>query len=363
MKLHEYEAKNIFKSYGIPISEGYVTSGEIKEIKKPVVIKAQVLVGGRGKSGGILFANTLEETTEKIKELLNKEIKGEKVEKVLVEEKLPIKKEYYLGIVIDRKEKKPLILFSTEGGVDIEEVAQKNPEKIVKYYMDPQKEFLPYLARNMLKKINIPSKEIPKVADIIYKLYKVFKEMDGILVEINPLVITEDGRVLAADGVLNVDDDAHHRHDYSKFEEFDRRNNFEFAYVKLNGNIGVIGNGAGLTLASMDIVKEYGGDPACFLDIGGGADERVVRKAIEKILENKNVDGIFINILAGITRCDEVAKGIVEALKRHPKVKFSVRMMGTNEKEGREILIENNIPFEKSMEDAAKKLVEMVKDY
>ena len=359
MKLHEYEAKEIFKKYGIPVPEGFITSAEIEEINKPVVIKAQVLVGGRGKAGGILFADTVEEANEKIKELLNKEIKGEKVEKVLIEEKIPIKKEYYLGITIDRAERKPVIMFSTEGGVDIEEVAKTNPEKIIKYYVNPQSELLPYIARNILKQADIPSNEIPKVADIIYKLYKVFKDMDGMLVEINPIVITEDGRALAADAVLNVDDDAYYRHDYTKFEEYSKKEKSEFAYVELGGDIGVIGNGAGLTLASMDIVKEYGGNPACFLDIGGGADKETVKKALKKVLE-KDVKGIFINVLAGITRCDEVAKGIVEVFKEHPNIKFAVRMMGTNEDEGRRILTENGIPFECSMEDAAKKLMEII---
>ncbi|WP_292460613.1 ADP-forming succinate--CoA ligase subunit beta [Methanothermococcus sp.] len=359
MKLHEYEAKEIFKKYKIPVPEGFITSTEIEKLNKPVVIKAQVLVGGRGKAGGILFADTVDEANEKIKELLNKDIKGEKVEKVLVEEKIPIEKEYYLGITIDRAERKPVIMFSTEGGVEIEEVAKTNPEKIIKYHVNPQSEFLPYIARNILKDADIPSKEIPKVADIMYKLYNVFKDMDGMLVEINPVVITEDGRALAADAVLNVDDDAYYRHDYTQFEEFSKKDKLEFAYVELDGDIGVIGNGAGLTLASMDMVKEYGGNPACFLDIGGGANEETVKKALEKVLE-RDVKGIFINVLAGITRCDEVAKGIVEVLKKHPNVKFAVRMMGTNEEEGRKILTENGIPFERSMEGAAKKLMEMI---
>ncbi|AEF97182.1 ADP-forming succinate--CoA ligase subunit beta [Methanotorris igneus] len=364
MKLHEYEAKNIFKEYGIPIPEGFIISKEeiskIDDIgiNKPVVVKAQVLVGGRGKAGGILFADNKEELKEKINELFSKEIKGEEVEKVLIEEKLPIKKEYYLGIVIDRTEKRPAIMFSTEGGVDIEEVAKRNPEKIVKYHIEPRKEFLPYSARWILKHAGIPSKEIPIVADVMYKLYKVFKEMDAVLAEINPLVITEDGKVYAADAVLNVDDDAYYRHDYSKFEEFGKKEKLEFAYVELDGDIGVIGNGAGLTLASMDIIKEFGGNPACFLDIGGGASAEIVKKALKKVLENPKVRGVFINILGGITRCDEVAKGIVEILKEHPNVKFAVRMMGTNEEEGRKILEENGIPYETSMEEAARKLME-----
>ena len=360
MKLHEYEAKEIFREYGIPVPRGFVTSGKLEKVEGPVVIKAQVLVGGRGKAGGVLFADTLEEANRKIEELLNKSIKGEKVEKVLVEERVPVKKEYYLGIVIDRVEKKPLILFSTEGGVDIEEVARRNPEKIVKYYVDPQEEFLPYMARNMLKDIGLPSPEIPKVADVIYRAYRIFREWDATLVEINPLVITEDGRVIAVDGVVHLDEDAYFRHDYSRFEEYRKREDLPFAYVELPGDIGVIGNGAGLTLASMDIIKEYGGNPACFLDIGGGASEEIVKRALEKVLEREDVKGVFINIMAGITRCDEVARGIVEVLKKHPHVKLSVRMMGTREEEGRRILKEMGISVEDSMEEAAKKLIEML---
>ncbi|AXI25123.1 succinate--CoA ligase subunit beta [Methanofervidicoccus sp. A16] len=360
MKLHEYEAKEIFKEYGIPVPKGFITSGKVEKIDGPVVIKAQVLVGGRGKAGGVLFADTVEEANRKIEELLNKSIKGEKVEKVLIEEKIPIKKEYYLSVVIDRVEKKPLILFSTEGGVDIEEVAQRNPEKIVRYYVDPQEGFLPYMIRGVLKDLGLPSQEIPKVADVIYRVYKIFRERDATLVEINPLVITEDGKVVAVDGVIHLDDDAHFRQDYSRFEEYRKRENLPFAYVELEGDIGVIGNGAGLTLASMDIIKEYGGNPACFLDIGGGASEDIVKKALEKVLEREDIRGVFINIMAGITRCDEVARGIVEVLKKHPDVKFSVRMIGTNEEEGRRILMENGIPVEDSMEEAAKKLIEML---
>lgn len=360
MKLHEYEAKRIFKNYGLPVPESILTSEKIESIEKPVVIKAQVLVGGRGKAGGILFADNTEEANAKIEELLKKEIKGEKVEKVLIEDKLPIKKEYYIGIVIDRTEKKPVIMFSTEGGVDIEEVAKNTPEKIVKHYVDLEKEFLPYIARNILNEASIPSEEIPKIADVIYKLYKVFKDMDGTLTEINPLVITEDGRIFAADAVLNVDDDAFYRHNYQEFEEFNKKDKSEFAYVELDGDIGVIGNGAGLTLASMDIVKEFGGEPACFLDIGGGASSEIVKKALKKVLEKQGVKGVFINVLGGITRCDEVAKGIVDVLEEHPNVKFAVRMMGTNEEEGRKILEEHGIPYELSMEDAAKKLMETI---
>lgn len=362
MKLHEYEAKNIFKEYGIPVPESFlICKGDDLnsiEIDKEVVLKAQVLVGGRGKAGGILFASNKEEFIKKAEELFNKEIKGEKVEKILVEEKLPIEKEYYVSIIVDRDAKKPLIIFSTEGGVDIEEVAEKHPEKIIKHHVDVKKPFLPYVARWIVKEAKLPSNEIGKVADIIYKLYKIFKELDATMVEINPLVITKDGNVYAADAVLHLDDDAAFRHKYEIFEEYKAKEKLPFAYVELDGDVAVIGNGAGLTLASMDIINNLGRKPACFLDIGGGADAETVKLALKKVLENKNVKGIFINILGGITRCDEVAKGIVEVLKEHPNIKFAVRMMGTNEDIGRKILEEHGIPYETSMEEAGKKLIE-----
>ena len=361
MKLHEYEAKKLFEENGIPVPKGVVTSKTLKKFKGPVVIKAQVLVGGRGKAGGILFADTLKEANQNIKKLIGKKIKGEVVNSVLIEQKLNIKDEYYVGITIDRSEKKPVVMFSTEGGVDIEEVAKNNPEKIVKIHVNPLKEFLPYMARNLLKDVNIPSNKIPKIADIIYKLYNIFVKMDGTLVEINPLVITKDKKIYAADGVLNLDGDSKYRHDFSKFESSSNEENTPFSYVELDGDIAVIGNGAGLTLASMDIVKDYGHEPACFLDIGGGSDKETIEKALELALEKEDVKGVFINILGGITRCDEVAMAIVKAYYEHPEIKFSVRLMGTNEEEGKNILIKNGIPFESSMENAVKKLMDMLK--
>lgn len=360
MKLHEYEAKKIFKECGIPIPNGMVTTTKICNIENPVVIKAQVLVGGRGKAGGILFADTVEEANEKIKSLIGSEVKGELVEKVLIEEKIKIAKEYYVGVVVDRNEKNNVVIFSTEGGVDIEEIAKNSPEKIIKYPVEAGQEFLPYMARNMVKQAGLPTEEVSKVADVIYKVYTAFKKMDGILAEINPVVFTEDGKILAADAVLNVDDDAYFKHNYDEFEEFNKQEKSEFAYVELDGEIAVIGNGAGLTLASMDIVTEFGGKPACFLDIGGGATRETVKKALLKATSRSSVKGAFINILGGITRCDEVSKGIVEVLNEKPDLKFAVRMMGTNEEEGRKILSENGVSYENSMEGAAKALTNII---
>ncbi|MBP2142887.1 succinyl-CoA synthetase beta subunit [Methanococcus voltae] len=360
MKLHEYEAKAIFKSYGIPVPNSKVTDKKIENIDNPVVVKAQVLVGGRGKAGGILFANNTQEANEKIEELLNKDIKGETVEKVLLEDMINIEKEYYVGIVIDRNNKQAVVMFSTEGGVDIEQVAEKSPEKIIKYYVDFDKEFQPYMARNMLIRAGIPSKEISKIATIISKLYKAFEDMDGSLIEINPLVVTKEETIIAADAVFNLDDDSYYKHDFAKFEEYSKQEKSEFAYVDLDGDIAVIGNGAGLTLASMDIVKNSGGEPSCFLDVGGGSNSETVQKALRRALSKEGIKGVFINILGGITRCDEVSKGIVEVYKDYPNVKFAVRLMGTNEEEGRRILNENGISFETTMDNAAKKLMEII---
>ncbi|ADG13050.1 succinyl-CoA synthetase, beta subunit [Methanocaldococcus infernus ME] len=359
MKLHEYEAKKIFKKYGIDVPKSFlIKKGDDVELKEfdEAVLKAQVLVGGRGKAGGILFTNK-ENFKEKVEELFNKEIKGEKVDKILVEEKLRIKKEYYLSITIDRNEKKPVIIFSSEGGVDIEEIAEKHPEKIIKYYVDIKKPFLPYIGREIAKKAGV---EI-KVGDIIYKVYKIFKELDATLVEINPLVITEDNKIYAADAVIHLDDDSYFRQDFSEFEEYKNKENLPFAYVELDGDVAVIGNGAGLTLASMDTIYDFGLKPACFLDIGGGADEETTKLALKKVLENKKVKGIFINVLGGITRCDEVAKAIVEILKDNPNIKFSVRLTGTNEELGRKILEEANIPYSTSMYEAGKRLAESLR--
>ncbi len=351
MKLHEYEAKEIFKEYGIPVPKSFLLKkGEIKDIDGDVVLKAQVLVGGRGKAGGIIFANK-DNFKEKVEELFNKEIKGEKVEKILVEEKLPIKKEYYLAITIDRLSKKPVIIFSTEGGVDIEEFPD---EKIVKYYVDIKKPFLPYIGREIAKDMNVDV----RIGDIIYKLYKIFKDLDATLVEINPLVITENNQIYAADAVIILDDDANFRHNYKKFEDYKEVK--PYSYVELDGDIAVIGNGAGLTLATMDLIYNLGKKPACFLDVGGGANREVIKDALRTVLKNKNVKGIFINILGGITKCDEVAKGIVEILKENPNIKFVVRLTGTNEEEGWKILEENNIPYFLDMQEAGKKIVKLV---
>ncbi|MBM4240459.1 MAG: ADP-forming succinate--CoA ligase subunit beta [Euryarchaeota archaeon] len=363
MKLYEYNAKNIFKKGGIPVGEGYIAKNpeEAQEaaskIKKPVALKSQVLVGGRGKAGGIKFAETPKEALNVSKALFSTKLKGETVETILVEEKIKIKKEYYLSVIMDRTNRKPLIMASKEGGVDIEELAEKNPERIVKYHLNPLDEFLPYQAREIAIKMGVENPLVSKMGSIIWMLYGVFNKYDATLAEINPLVLTEDS-ILAADAKLDVDDDALYKHrELRELEEYKKE---EFAYVKLDGDIAVIGNGAGLTLSSMDMLKLYGGEPAVFLDIGGGASQENIEKALNLVISDGDVKVVFLNVLGGITRADDVARGIVNvqnASKR--KVSLVIRLTGTNEEEGQRILTEAGVSFETSMESAARKAVEL----
>ena len=367
MNIHEYVAKNIFKRGNIKVPESHLAhspeeAAEVaKKMDKPVAVKSQVLSGGRGKAGGILFADTPEEAAERTEELFQKRIKGERVTKVLIEEKVENKiNEYYLSIILDRDAKKPLIMASTAGGMDIEQVAKETPEKIVKKYVEPLEEFMPYQARNIALEMGVDTSEISEVGNFIWKLYNVFKEYDATVAEINPLMKTTDG-FIAADAKMAIDDDAFFRH--TKLKEFDEFKDEKFAYVKLDGNIAVIGNGAGLTLTGMDLIKYYGGEPATFLDVGGGASEESITQALELVLKNHNVKVIFLNCLGGITRADDVANAVVDvANEMEVKVPMVIRLTGTNEEEGQRILREHNIPFETSMERAAKKAVSILNE-
>lgn len=363
MKIHEYQAKDIFRSVGIPIIRSIVaeTPEEAEnaalEIDKPVAIKSQVLIGGRGKAGGIKFAETPEMAYKVTEELLGMSIRGEIVQKVLVEEMLHIQDEFYMSVAVDRSARKPLIMASMAGGVDIEEVARENPEKIVKYHLDPLDQFLPYQAREIARKMGVDSKLISSVGGIIWKLYHVFQNYDANIAEINPLVLTSDG-LIAADAKLDIDDDSLYRHhDLAKLRKESRG---EFAYVKLEGDIAVIGNGAGLTLTGMDMLKLYGGKPATFLDIGGGASQENIARALNLVISNPNVKVVFLNVLGGITRADDVANGVITVLKdSERKVPLVIRLTGTNEEEGQRILKAAGVSYETSMESAAKKAVEI----
>ena len=375
MKLFEYEAKNILAKYGVPIPKGGLatTPQQAEEmaskIKAPYVVKAQILVAGRGKAGGILFAETPQEAKEKAENLLGSEIKGITVKSVWIEEKLSIKRELYFGVTVDRFQKAYVAIASSAGGMDIEEIAEKMPEKLVKFTIDPIEGFRSYHANYIAKRLGYEGKQMLQLASIFTRLYKAAMDYDAELMEMNPLVETVDGQFVAADARLIMDDNALFRHpDYTSRlaeegefspEEIKARQK-GLAYVKLDGDIGIIGNGAGLVMATLDAVQLYGGRPANFLDVGGGAPADRIAAALDIVLSNPNVKVVFINILGGITRCDEVAKGIIDARKRVGFTKpMVIRLVGTNEQEGKRILTEAGIHVLDSMEEAARKAVEI----
>ncbi|MCR5027418.1 MAG: ADP-forming succinate--CoA ligase subunit beta [Methanobrevibacter sp.] len=363
MKFFENVAKSIFQKEGITILEGHVAYSPeeavaiCSEMNIPVVVKAQVLTGGRGKAGGVKFADNPGEALKVADEILGMEIKGEKVKHLLIEEKADILNEYFLSISIDRSEKRPLIMASKEGGVEIENLAKTNPEKIIKYYPQPLIEFLPYEAREIARKMDVPSELISQMGDVIWKLYNIFDKYDCEVAEINPLVLTPNG-LIAADAKLEVENDSLYRHqDLVAMLNYKKK---AVDFVKLGGDIAVIGNGAGLTLTAMDMIKLNGGEPATFLDIGGGASEQIIKQALNIVLSYDPVKVVFLNVLGGITKADDVARGVIKALEQTDRdVNIVIRLTGTNEKEGQKLLEEAGIPYEISMEKAAKKAVEL----
>lgn len=379
MKLFEHEAKEIFRAFRMPTPPGGVakTSEEAKkratEVGKPVVVKAQVLTGKRGKAGGVKFADTPEEAEKYAREILAMRINDLPVEAVLVEEKLDIQQEIYAGITVDRNERKYVIIGSAAGGMSIEELAEESPEKIIKMHVQPNLGFQAYEARQMAISMGFRGKQINQLGSFFQTLWNIVDAFDVELTEINPLILTKDGRFLAADARLNIDDNSLYRHkDFIEkikrepVEQNDRERlatENDMAYVELDGNIACICNGAGLTMATLDAVSIYGGKASTFLDLGGGADAERVERGIEIAMMYPKVKAILVNIMGGITRCDEVAKGIVSAREDGDiKVPLVIRMVGTNEEEGQEILNKAGIPFLKTMEDAASKVVELVKE-
>ncbi|WXG42941.1 MAG: ADP-forming succinate--CoA ligase subunit beta [Promethearchaeati archaeon SRVP18_Atabeyarchaeia-1] len=375
MRFFEYEAKSVFEGIGIPVPRrGYVTEPEAakklaNEIGCPVVLKAQVLVGGRGKAGGIKFADTPDEAEELARMVLGTKIHGLVVGGVLVEEKLRIQHEFYIGITIDRSSRKPVALASSMGGMDIEEVAKSSPEKIVRRYIDPLLGMCEFEARMIARKAGFADAELGDASKVMLKLWRIMREYDAELVESNPFVRTEDGRLVAADARLNVDDNSLFRHKdlESRVAIGDELNEREaeareagMSYVELEGNVSIIGNGAGLVMATLDMVDLYGGKPANFLDVGGGAASERMLKALQIVSSHPNSKVILINILGGITRCDEMAVGIIEARNKVGIDKpLVVRMVGTNEAEGRSILNKAGIEVLDTMEDAAMKAVQV----
>jgi len=374
LKLHEYQAKEILAKYGIPVPPGKVayTPDEAKkiaeEIGKPVVIKAQVHVGGRGKAGGVKIAKDPNEAYEVAKKILGMEIKGLTVKKVLVAEAVDIDKEYYAGLILDRASQRVTYMVSKEGGVDIEEVARENPEAIVRYRIEPHKGFRPFEARQVALDAGLEG-NLNKLADVLVKLAKAYEGVDAFLAEINPLVVTKDGQVLAVDAKIDLDDNALFRHpDLAELREVEAEHPLEiealkygFAYVKLDGNIGILGNGAGLVMYTLDLVNRAGGKPANFLDIGGGAKADVVYNALKLLSKDPDVKGIFINIFGGITRADEVAKGVIRALEEGIiKVPVVMRVAGTAEEEAKKLLEGKPVEMYPSSIEAAKAIVAKV---
>ena len=376
MKLQEYQSKQIFAKYGIPIPMGRVaaTANEAKHIAEElggrVVIKSQVLVGGRGKAGGIRLAKSPQEAEDLATQILSMEIKGLPVRKVLVDEAAAIETEIYLGITNDRAARRPVMMASSSGGVDIEEVARTEPEKIIKVYIHPLLGLRDYQARDLAAGIDLPRDHWRAFAQIARGLWQAYQEKDCTLAEINPLVITAENRLLAVDGKIVLDDNALFRHpDLGEMRDQDIEANAEIearkyglSYIKLDGQIGCMVNGAGLAMATMDIIKLFRGEPANFLDIGGGAASDKVAAAFRIILADPSVNAVLINIFGGITRGDEVARGIISALKEvESQVPMVVRLVGTNAEEGRQILADANMITAQTLVDAAQKAVAAVK--
>jgi len=376
LKISEYEAKAIFSKYGIPTPAGGLATSPAQaqdiamQLITPVAVKAQVLIAGRGRAGGILFAQSPAEAELNARKLLGAEIKGIKVQSVLVEEEIPKKKELYFGITIDRSNRSYVAIASSEGGVEIEEIAAATPEKIIKVFIDPLYGFRPYHAIQMAKKLGYTGSQMQSLATIFLNQYKIAMDYDAELVEMNPLIEKPDGKFVAADTRLIIDDSALYRHPEFKKKLIEEETALTpqeleaqksgLAYVKLEGDIGVIGNGAGLVMATLDAIQLYGGKPANFLDVGGGASADRMAAALNLVLSDPKVKVVFINILGGITRCDEIAKGILDARSRIGFLKpIVIRLVGTNEEEGRRILTEAGIHVLDSMEEAAKRAVEI----
>ncbi len=387
MKIHEYQAKDLFKKYNVPVPKGGVafTPDEAKKVASelggfPVVVKAQIHAGGRGKGGGVKLASSSEEVLKNAKDIIGMNLvthqtgpEGKKVNKVLVEQGLEITKELYLSIIPDRATAKIVIMASEAGGMDIEEVAASTPEKIIKVYIDPLMGIQPYHNRQAAFGLNLPPAVMKEFVAMLARLYKLFVDYDCSLLEINPLVLTADDRVIALDAKVDFDDNALYRHkdiiELRDLEEEDplevEASKFNLNYINLDGNVGNMVNGAGLAMATMDIIKLAGAEPANFLDVGGGASAEMVENGFRIILSDKNVKGILINIFGGILRCDILAEGVVQAAKTTGiNVPVVIRMEGTNVERGREILAESglNLITATDLKDAAQKVAQLVAD-
>jgi succinyl-CoA synthetase beta subunit len=378
MDLYEYQGKQLFKQFGIPVSDGRLATtpdearAAAEELGSQVVVKAQVLTGGRGKAGGVKLADDPADAEQKAKDIIGLDIRGHVVEKLWIESASDIAKEYYLSVTFDRGAKQPLFMFTTQGGVEIEEVAANDPDALVRLHVDPLEGYQPWIARRLVYGAGVEDAgEQKQIADIVAKLYRCFVETDAMLTEINPLIVTPAGEVKALDSKFTVDDSALYRHpDIAEFRDTSAADPLEaFArekgvtYVKLDGEVGILGNGAGLSMSTVDVVVVAGGRPANFCDLGGGGSAEGVVDALEVITRDPQVKSIFFNIFGGITRCDEVARGVLEALDRMKiDTPIVVRLDGTNADEGRRILADAappNLHVEPTMLDAARKAVEL----
>jgi succinyl-CoA synthetase beta subunit len=378
--LYEYQGKELFKRFGIPVSEGRLAlspaeaRGAATDLGGPVVVKAQVLTGGRGNAGGIKLAASPDEAEARAREILGLDIRGHVVRKLWVERASEIAKEYYLSVTFDRGEKKPLFMLTTEGGVEIEQVAAEKPDALVRLHVDPLEGFQPYMARRLIYGAGIDDPEEQKqIADIVGRLYRAFVECDAMLCEINPLIVTPEGGVRALDSKFAVDDNALYKHpDIAEMRDTAGADPQEaiarekgVTYVKLDGEIGVLGNGAGLVMSTLDVIALAGGRPANFCDLGGGGGAQGVVDALEVITSDPQVKALLFNVFGGITRCDEVARGIVAALDQMKiELPVVVRLDGTNAEEGRRLLAEAappNLHVEPTMLDAARRAVELAR--
>jgi len=386
MKIHEYQAKEIFRKFNVPVPKGKMVrsvdaavkaakslDGEIK------VVKAQIHAGGRGKGGGVKVAKNLNEVKKYAKQILGMNLvthqtgpEGKVVKRLLIEEGVNIERELYVGITLDRAQSKNVVMASTEGGVEIEKVAAETPEKIVKETIDPAIGMQPYQARKLAFALGLEGTQFKNAVKFLMQLYKVYEATDASIAEINPLVVTKEGEVIALDAKMNFDDNALYRHpEITKYRDLSEEepleieaSKYDLNYIKLDGNVGCMVNGAGLAMATMDIIKLAGGEPANFLDVGGTANKETVANGFKIILSDKNVKAILINIFGGIVRCDRVAQGVVDAVKEvKVELPIVVRLDGTNAEEGRELLKKSGLNFEvaSTLKDAANKVTAVLK--
>ncbi len=373
MKFLEYQAKKVFAEAGIPTLKGIVARTPeqarraAEELGGAAVVKAQVPIGGRGKAGGVAVVKSAADAEREAARILSMEIRGYPVKELLIEQAADIKAEFYLGVTVDRAKQAPVLILSPAGGMDIEEVAETRPDQVIKVWIDPLLGLQSFQVREACYRAKVAPELVKPMSDLIQKVVRVFYQTDAMLVEINPLALLGSGELVALDGKLEMDDNARYRHpgvegaDEQEEHPLERKaKEYGFAYVKLDGEVGIIGNGAGLVMTTLDMIQRNGGKPANFLDIGGGAKAEVVKNALSVVLSDPSVKSVLINVFGGITRCDEVAKGLLSVLQEmEVKTPIVVRLAGTREKEGRELLQGSGLATAESFQEAAKKAVEL----